>query len=123
MLKVVTIFLGLVFSAGLVASEWYDGGTLSGENALAWQKATLGNKVASSGDFMAVMYQSGYLKSEISSSVKGVNDLAPYSILLAECIDQATSKHSNAEENQRVFSNQKVSEIGASCASLMGWLE
>jgi hypothetical protein len=120
LLKIITLITLLILSESIFASEWYEGGTLTDKNALAWQEASLANKIASAGDFVAVIFQSQLLVSSISSKIKGVNDLAPYSIQLAECINQAVAKNSDPEENKRIFINQKVNEIGAVCSGLMG---
>lgn len=72
---------------------------------------------------MAVMFQSQLLTSSVSSNIKEVDDIAPYAIQLAECIDQATKKIPDPKENRTMFVNQKISEIGAVCAGLMGWVK
>jgi len=113
----------LTFSGISNATEWYEGGTLTDKGALIWQKAKLADKVASSADFLAVMYQNKMLSPSISNNIKGVNDLAPYAIQLAICIDEATKKHANSKENTKIYTNQKISNIGALCSNTMGLLK
>ena len=125
MTKIIKIIIisFLAFSGTSNAAEWYEGGTLTDKGALTWQSAKLANKVASSADFLAVMYQSKMLNSSISSNIKGINNFAPYAIQLATCIDEATEKHKNSKENKKIYTNQKISSIGALCSSTMGWLK
>lgn len=107
----------------LNASEWYEGGTLSDESALIWQGSTLANKIATSSDFVATMYQKKMFVASISSSIKNVNDLAPYAIQLASCIDEAAKRDPDPAQNKKMYTNQQVSSMAVLCAATMGWVQ
>jgi len=119
----ILIVIILSFSGGSFAAEFYEGGTLSDKNALIWQDATLANKIATSSDFVATMFQKNILISSMASTIKSVNDLAPYAIQLAICIDESTKKEANEEQNRKIYTNQKISSMAVLCASLMGWVQ
>ncbi len=114
-------FLG--YTSTCSAGEWYEGGMLTDQNALAWQDASLANKIATSADFVAVMFQNKLLKPSISNNIRSVDDLAPYAIQVAICIDVASKKQANPEENIKIYTNQEVSGMAAICATLMGWMK
>jgi|TARA_B110000238_G_scaffold184084_1_gene211133 hypothetical protein len=114
-------FLG--YTSTCSAGEWYEGGTLTDQNALAWQDANLANKIATSADFVALMFQNKLLNSLISNNIKSVDDLAPYAIQVAICIDGASEKQANPEENKKKYTNQKISSMAAICTTLMGWMK
>lgn len=120
LIKIIAI-VTLTFAGICNAVEWYEGGTLTDKNALIWQEASLANKIATSSDFVALMHQKHLLSSSISNGIKGVNDLAPYAIQLAICIDGATKKQTNPKNNKKIYANQKVSSIAAVCLTMMGW--
>jgi hypothetical protein len=69
MYKIFKILLisSLAFTGTCSAGEWYEGGTLTDQNAIVGQDASLANKIAPSADFVAVMFQGSYLKLSISS--------------------------------------------------------
>ncbi|MCP4607517.1 MAG: hypothetical protein GY845_02210 [Planctomycetes bacterium] len=72
---------------------------------------------------MAVMFQNKLLKPSISNNIRSVDDLAPYAIQVAICIDIAFKKQANSEENTKIYTNQEVSGMAAMCAILMGWMK
>jgi hypothetical protein len=112
----------LIFLAGTASSaEWYEGGKLAAAGALEWQKATPQNKLATSGDIVALMFQKGILKPEINRTIGGVNDLKPYAIGLATCIEGATEKRPDEDMNRKMFINQTVSSMAVLCVYAMGW--
>jgi len=119
----ILLISSLAFTGTCSAGEWYEGGTLTDQNAIAWQDASLANKIASSADFVAVMFQGSYLKPSISSNIKSVTDLAPYAIQVAICIDGSTKKLADPEENRKIFTNQELSGMAAICTTLMGWMK
>lgn len=110
-----------MFSGACNAGEWYEGGTLTDKGALIWQEASLANKIASSADLVAAMYQKRLLNSSISSKIKGGNDLAPYAIELAICVDGATKKEKDPKNNKQIYTNQTVNGMAAICVMMMGW--
>lgn len=118
--KTLSTFI-LIFAGVCSAGEWYEGGTLTDKGALIWQEAPLSNKIASSADFVAAMYQKQLLNTSISSKIKSVNDLAPYAIQLATCVDSATKKEQDPKKNKNIYTNQTVSSMAAICATMMGW--
>ncbi len=120
-LRKIFVIVSLAFAGNCSAGEWYDGGTLTDKGALIWQEASLANKIASSSDLVAAMYQKHLLNASITSDIKDVNDLAPYAIQLAVCVDGATKKEANPKDNRKMYTNQTVSGMAAICVMMMGW--
>ncbi len=119
----IVIFVLLVF--GLtpvsVAGEWYAGGTLSSAGILEWQQATAENKLASSADMVALLYQEKLLKPVVASKIQSMDDLKPLARDLVNCLNESTKPAAEPAENQRLFLNQSVGGFAAVCISLMGW--
>lgn len=80
---------------------WYDGGTLHDKTAADWIGATDANKLATAGDWVTVI-----------TTYKDFNEAKGLAKDMVECIDGAVDA---APETM------KASEIGLSCAILMGW--
>jgi len=110
-------------NAQISSAEWYDGGTLIQAGALEWQEATPQNKVASSSDIIAKLYQDNMLKSDIQKSIRTVDDFKPLASQLALCIEKATEKDPDPETNKRMYVNQKVVSMATMCIISMGWLK
>lgn len=119
--KGILFIMVLVFAGACSAGEWYEGGTLTDKGALEWQKATLANKIASSADFVAAMYQKHLFNTTVTSKISNINDLAPYAINLAICLDGATKKKVDPEKNKMIYTNQTISGMAAICVMMMGW--
>lgn len=115
------LILTLMFFGTCSAGEWYEGGTLTDKGALIWQEASLSNKIASSADLVAAMYQKQLLNTSISSKINGVNDLAPYAIQLAACVDGGTKKEKDPKKNKNIYTNQTVNGMAAICVMTLGW--
>ena len=80
---------------------WYDGGTLHNATAAEWKAATDANRLATSADWATVM--------------TGWDTLTVARVLATDlrlCVNEAV-KASPAQ--------QKVNELAAACAVLMGW--
>ncbi len=122
-LSKILVALLFCFSYTCISAEWYEGGALTDKNALTWQEATFSNKIATSSDFVATMYQNKMLISSISNTINSVNDLAPHAIQLAICIDEATAKNPDPEKNKNIYTNQQVSGMAVLCAMTMGWFQ
>lgn len=120
-LRKIFIAVIIMFTGTCNAGEWYEGGTLTDKGALNWQNASFANKIASSSDLVAAMYQKHLLNASITSTIKDVNDLAPYAIQLAVCVDGATKKEADPKENKKIYTNQTVSGMAAICVMMMGW--
>jgi hypothetical protein len=103
------------------AGEWYEGGTLTSASILEWQKAAPENKLASASDFVATLYQKKMLNSTLLTSIHSVDDLKPYAIELAICIEAASKKEANEAENKRLYVNQTVAGFASICVITMGW--
>ncbi|MEZ9233274.1 hypothetical protein AB4259_19560 [Vibrio amylolyticus] len=104
------------------SQNWYDGGGLQTENALVWQKASYQQKLATAADIYAHFYQNNNLAPAISSTIKGVDDLKPYAESLVLNIDEAYSAASTVEENEKMYSNQKVAETAVLLLTMQGHL-
>jgi len=118
------IILTLGFTNAQVSSaEWYEGGNLIQAGALEWQEATPQNKVASSSDIIAKLYQDNMLKSDIQKSIRTVDDFKPLASQLALCIEKSTEKDPDPVTNKRMYANQKVVSMATFCLLSMGWLK
>lgn len=111
----------ILFAGTASSAEWYEGGSLSNAGVLEWQEATPQNKIATSSDFVALMFQKKMLKSEIIKTIRSVNDIKPYAVELAACIEGATEKDPDEETNRQMFTNQTVSGMATLCIFTMGW--
>lgn len=111
----------VLFTASVSASNWYEGGTLTNVGALEWQVATYQNKLASSADVVALMYQKNMLNSAIASSINSVDDLKPHAIELSTCIEAATKADPDPKKNKNMYANQTVNTFAALCVLTMGW--
>ena len=83
---------------------WYQGGTLHKATGYEWQKASQSNRLATAGDFAAVV---------IKGKFNSMDQLKIYANELAICITKATE--------DGVGNDKQVAEIAAACAIIMGW--
>ena len=111
----------IVFTGTVSSAEWYEGGSLSNSGILEWQEATPQNKLATSADFVALMFQKKMLKSEIIKTIGSVNDIKPYAVELATCIEGVTAKNPDEDANRKMFINQTVTGMATLCIFTMGW--
>ena len=88
----------------VVVAEWYSGGNLHGANLAIWSNSTNQNRLATSADFAANL-----LKGQFSS----MNGLKVYALNMKNCIDEVTVEPQ--------LGSQRVSEVAAGCAILLGW--
>ncbi|MFC6634610.1 hypothetical protein [Microbulbifer taiwanensis] len=116
-----TVLVALGLSVNTLAKEWYEGGTLSSAGVLEWQSATAENKLASSADFVAVLYQKEMLSPSISGKITSIEDIKPYAVDLATCIEGASEKESDLEKNKRMYANETVASLASICILMMGW--
>lgn len=103
------------------APKWYEGGTLHSANALTWQNATYENKLATSGDIVATLWQKKMLKPSIHDSIKSMDDARVLADALVKELDIAFEPLATEEENARVFTNQTVTESAGLIVMLAGW--
>ena len=103
------LVLSVCVSVG--AKEWYQGGTLHGATVREWKKATYQNKLATCGDMVAHLWQSGMANFKIDDIP---DDFKPYAQELVAFIDTST-------EGIDEVNHYKVSEIAAMGALMMGW--
>jgi len=103
------------------AAEWYEGGTLFSSGILKWQNSTSQNKIATSADIVASLYQKKKLKSSISGKINSMDDLKPLAINLATCIERASKKDLNSDVNNKMYVNHTVSGFAAICIITMEW--
>lgn len=123
MLRRVTFLAFLLFVCNCaLAAQWYQGGTLHDKSALDWQQANHANKLATAGDFIAVMWKKDNLIPRISRQLHGVNDIRPFAEELVRQMDDATKPDGNPQTNRKMFANLGVGEIAVMTMMLMGWL-
>lgn len=91
-------------TANSTVKQWYEGGTLQKVKIAEWKTATEMNKLATCGDFMAI----------VDNSVS-MNILKKRAEDLKLCIDEATRGLDNTN-------NEAVSTIAALCVKQMGYL-
>lgn len=106
----------------VAAKKWYQGGTLYNENGIAWQSATAENKLATCADIVAVMYEKKMFVEPINSAVHTVEDFKPLAEELMKALDGAFKKDPDAEKNNMLYTNQKVSDTSVILATMMGWI-
>jgi len=90
-----------------VGGEWYEGGSLHKATLSQWSAAPYRNKLATSGDFVAGM------RDKINVNTQTIEDVKTYAVHMVKCINEVAIDPK--------LGRQKVSEIAAGCAILMGW--
>nr|WP_299244331.1 hypothetical protein [uncultured Halomonas sp.] len=123
MKKIATFLFLILFSNGILAAEWYENGSLHTKSALAWQDATYENKLATSGDLIASLYQNGKLAPEIANRIHDVDDIKGLAEKLVAQLNDAFLPESNPEQNRKIYANQKVGETAAMAMIMMGWIK
>lgn len=106
-------------------SEWWEvNGTLHNASALQWQNATYANKLATCGDLMVTYWENGMLSEGISRDFNSGNmDYVRFwADSLVIVLDIAMERFPDAEENELVYANQKVSEIAALTLMMSNWI-
>ncbi len=108
--------------------NWYKGGTLHDKTALEWQKASNANKLATCADFITKAVISGMLKESLKTKLdttkeKYIQELRPYAEELVDFLNAATEKDNDPVVNQKLFANQKVSEIAIMGMMMMDWMK
>ncbi|MDM8557595.1 hypothetical protein [Candidatus Parabeggiatoa sp. HSG14] len=95
--------------------KWYEGGTLADEKALAWQKASPKNKLATCADILTVLWKSKQFNESIYKNIDSVDDLKPLAEKLVIELDNTF--------NKQLFLNQEVSETAYMLTIIMKWLK
>jgi hypothetical protein len=103
-------------------SKWYEGGTLHNASALEWQEANYDDKLATCADFISGLWQNKKLKPALQSQIQSMEDIRTLAQKLVKEMDAAMKKDENSEENRKMYTNQKVSEMAALLMLSMGWL-
>ncbi|HGC5196711.1 hypothetical protein ACRWDO_10435 [Escherichia coli] len=106
-LKLFLFYILFAFASHVYASEWYKGGTLHDANALEWQKASYKNKLATSGDFIYVLYNKGRLKPELSAQIKDMDDIKLLAEELTKQLDMAFEPFSDKKQNKKSISKSE----------------
>ena len=99
------ILAGL-FVGPSVASEWYNGGTLHRSNLATWSSASDQNRLATSADYTTAMMKG-------RKDWRSMEEVKAWARQLQRCIDEVAV--------DRSLGSLSASEIGASCAILLGW--
>ncbi|MCS1255178.1 hypothetical protein NX005_25990, partial [Escherichia coli] len=76
-------------------------------NALEWQKASYKNKLATSGDFIYVLYNKGRLKPELSAQIKDMDDIKLLAEELTKQLDMAFEPFSDKKQNKKSISKSE----------------
>ena len=100
--------------SSVIADEWYEGGTLSNKDNIAWLDATDGNKLASAADSVAVFFNEKLLVPRIQNhiSYQDIDSFKPYAQELVDCID----------EGSQTSAVVRYTEMAIVCVASMGWL-
>ncbi|WP_421722568.1 hypothetical protein [Alloalcanivorax xenomutans] len=104
-------------------SAWYNGGTLHKSSGLDWQKADKKNKLATCGDFVSSLWNSGKLKDDIAGPIKAVDDMKPLAEQCVSMLDEAFSPDPDPNKNKQLFTNQKVADFAVMAMMLDGWFK
>lgn len=105
------------------AHHWYEGGTLHRANALAWQRATYDNKLATCADLISVTWKNNKFNASVKSTLTSVNSIKPYAESLVRSLDVAFKPLADNDQNRELFENQKVSDVAVSLMNINGWLK
>lgn len=111
-----------VTPAKVEPAKWYTGGTLHDASALDWQAAEQNDKLATSADWLAALWNGGKLKPAVSAKLKSVDDLKPLAEELVRQLDAATEPEADAEQNRKMFINQKMGQMAVMTMAIMGWV-
>lgn len=119
-----TAFLVLFFAISFSshAREWYEGGTLHDATALEWQNASYENKLATSADLIAKLYNDGKLSPKVSSHMKNMNNFRALSDELTKQMDDALKPLQDKKQNEKIYKNQSVVSIAVMSMIKMGWV-
>lgn len=122
--RAVLFFVVFLWAQLAVAAEWYEGGTLHKANALEWQQATQENKLATVGDFVAKVYNSGKFKPEVQDAIKnqGIPALKIVSEAVVKEMDIAFAPEADSEANTKMFTNQKVADTAIMIMVMSGFM-
>ncbi|VFQ43482.1 hypothetical protein [Desulfoluna butyratoxydans] len=100
---------------------WYSGGSLHQASALSWQDADYADKLATSADFIATLWNGKRFNPTVHNKIQSVDDIKPFAKELVVFLDKATEKNPDAEQNKKVYTNQKVSDMAVMGMMMMGW--
>ena len=103
--------------------KWYQGGTLHNKSALEWQMASADDKLATCADFVARMWEDQSFVPKIQNSINSVESMKIYAEELVICLDAATERFADPEQNRRVYANQTVSSMATLGMMTMRWLK
>lgn len=103
------------------AAKWYQGGTLQGATGSEWRQGSHRDKVATSADFLAAMYQKKMLAPAVTSSIGGVDDFKPFAEILAGQLDDVFQPDDGS--STATTDNMKVAESAVMLLAMMGWLK
>jgi hypothetical protein len=108
-----------------IAAAWHDGGTLANASALEWQRASYKNKLASSADIWAALWNRSKqtLSEDVRDSIHSMEDLRPWAEALVNELDAAFEPDADPAENEKMFTNQEVSSTAALIMVANGWVE
>ncbi|PKG62761.1 MULTISPECIES: hypothetical protein [Pseudoalteromonas] len=104
-------------------SNWYEGGTLHSENAVAWQQATYKNKLATCADLIAAMYQKEMLSAKLQNQISSVQDIKPLAQELVLELDAAFKPAESIDKNKQIYTNQSIKEAIVMLLTMKGWFK
>jgi len=110
------ILIGLLVAASAITAayaqegdKWFQGGTLHKSSLAAWKTATYENRLATTGDYVAMIIGS-------PKSYEEMDHVKVVAIQLEACITQTASSVSDAIANR-----QSASDSAIACATMMGF--
>ncbi len=102
--------------------NWYEGGTLYKENAIAWQSASYKNKLATCAGFIAKLWKDKKFTPEIQGQISSIHDMRPFADSLVIELDAAFKPAETIEENEMRYTNQIVSDTTVLLLTMKGWI-
>lgn len=108
--------------AETLESKWYEGGTLHGGSGLDWQQATHANKLATSADLLASLWQKDKLSPEVRRPLRNIDDFKPLAEQLVAELDDAFAPEPDQHANRQMFANQGVADSAIMVMALKGWI-
>jgi hypothetical protein len=100
----VALLLVTSFAAHSIAGEWYQGGTLHRSTAGDWKRATYGNRLATSADFVSKVAK---------PKPKTMAEVRRKAVELEACITEAVA--------DKTSDGMEIGQIGAACVILLGY--
>ena len=94
--------------------KWYEGGTLHKKTGADWLKASQENRLATAGDFLAVLTK--------PKSIAELNALEPKAANVVECVSTALERPKRMTQTKwQAVQDRPITEIVLPCIQLLGY--